>query len=322
VLSCDLSRLKMERPVGAAVYAGYVLDLVAGVSDLRVVDGRGAADADVLVSLDGRFRAGRGQRTVTVVHDLGHLLQRSGYSRGEWLGQNWRVASAARRSDHLLAPSEAVAFGLERYLRAPAERITVLAPQPRPEFRRPPRERVEAVRRELELPDRYFLFAGARSRRKNLGLLEAAWRAASAELGPGVALVLAGPGSGGVAGARDLGYVELDRLPALLAGAVAWVNPSLYEGSAIGALEAMACGAPPLVAGTGAQARAVGTSGLVLDPHDAGQWAAALVAVARDAQLRGRLASGSLKAAAELRETSPPVAELRAALLGAVAAGR
>jgi glycosyltransferase involved in cell wall biosynthesis len=310
----------MERPVGAAVYAGFVLDLLARTGDLSVVDGRGAAEADVILSLDGRFRAGRGQRIVTAVHDLGHLLERGGYGFGEWLRQNWRVASAARRSDHLLAPSDAIAFGLDRYLRVPTERITVLPPRPRPEFRRPPRERVEELRRELDLPERYFLFAGVRSRRKNLGLLEAAWREASESLGADVGLVLAGPGRGGVAGARDLGYVELERLPLLLAGAVAWVNPSLYEGSAIGALEAMACGAPPLVAGTGAQARAVGTSGLVLDPHDASEWAAALVAVAGDAPLRGRLASGSLKAAAELREEPPPAAELRAALLGAVPA--
>jgi glycosyltransferase involved in cell wall biosynthesis len=138
-----------------------------------------------------------------------------------------------------------------------------------------------------------------------------------------VGLVLAGPGGGGgIPGARDLGLVPLERLPALLAGTIAWLNPSLYEGSAIGAMEAMACGAPPIVAGTGAQARAVGTSGLVLDPHDAGEWAEALVAVAGHEQLRTRLASSSLKAAAELRESRPAWEELRAALLGAGAAAR
>src|SRR5206468_963237 len=181
----------------------------------------------------------------------------------------------------------------------PDRRITVLAPQPRPAFRRPPRERMEEVRRGLALPDRYFVFVGSRARRKNLPLLAEAWRLAVGRLGRDIGLVLAGPGTGGVPGARDLGYVPLDALPALIAGAVAWVNPSLYEGAAIGAMEAMACGTPPLVAGTGAQARAVGTAGLILDPHDAGQWASAMAAVAADAELRTRLAAGSLKAAAE-----------------------
>jgi glycosyltransferase involved in cell wall biosynthesis len=322
VVSCDLSRLHVERPVGPAVYAAFVLDLLSGGSDVEVTDGRGAAAADVILSLDGRFRAGRGQRTVTAVHDLGHLLERRGYGVREWLAQHWRVASAVRRSDHLLAPSEAVAFGLERYLRVPAGRITVLAPQPRAAFRRPPRERVEELRAALRLPTRYFLYVGTRARRKNLPLLADAWRLAAGRLNGDVGLVLAGPGGGPcLPGARDLGYVRLEQLPALLAGAIAWCNPSLYEGSAIGALEAMACGTPPLVAGTGAQARAVGTAGLVLDPHDPAEWAGALAAVAADDGLRARLANHALKAAAEVRETRPRWPEsLRPALLAAPAA--
>jgi len=304
------------------VYACFVLELLDRSGETRVVDGGRAAEADVILSLDGRFRAGRGQRIVTAVHDLGHLVERSGYGPGQWLAQNWRVASAARRSDHLLAPSEAVAFGLDRYLRTPAGRVTVLPPRPRPSFRRPARDQVAELRRELGLPDRYFLFVGRRSRRKNLGLLAAAWRSAGAALGPATRLVLAGPGAGGVPGALDLGMVPLERLPTLIAGAIAWLNPSLYEGSAIGALEAMACGTPPVVAGTGAQARAVGTAGLVLDPHDAGEWAAALVAIATREQLRARLAAGALKAAAEVRDVPPPWEGLLAALRGAAAAAR
>jgi len=316
VVSCDLSRLNMQRPAGAAVYAGFVLDLATRSGEVEVVDGRRAGAADVILSLDGRCRPGRGQRTVTAVHDLGHLLARRAYGPGEWLSRNWRVASATRRSHQLLAPSEAVAFGLERYLRTPASRITVLAGHPRPCFRRPPREEVEELRRSLGLPERYFLFVGSRARRKNLGLLDAAWREAAATLGTATGLVLAGPGAGGPPGALDLGYVALERLPALMAGALAWLNPSLYEGSAVGAQEAMACGAPVLVAATGAQARAVGMTGLVLDPHDHAEWAAAMVAVARDGQVRGRLAASSLKAAAELRAARPRWEVLRAALLG------
>jgi glycosyltransferase involved in cell wall biosynthesis len=309
----------MQRPAGPAVYARFVIDLLNGSGEFEIRDGRAAAEADVILSLDGRFRAGHGQRTVTAIGDLGHLFERGGYGRAEWLRQNWRVASAVRRSDHLLAPSEAVRFGLERYLRTRPERITVLADPPR--LRRPAREHVEEVRRSLRLPARYFLFTGTRSRRKNLDLLARAWRAAG--LAPDVGLVLAGAGRETVPGATDLGYVPDDVLAAVTAGAVAWLNPSLYEGSAAGAQEAMACGTPPLVAATGAQPHAAGMAGLVLDPHDAGQWAQAIVAVARDESLRGRLSVAGLKAAAELREWAPGWKELGPALRGpeAVAAG-
>jgi glycosyltransferase involved in cell wall biosynthesis len=316
VVSCDLSRLNMERSAGPAVYARFLIDLLARGGEAEIVDGSRASEADVVLSLDGRFRPGRGPRIVTTVLDLGHLLERRGYGLAEWLRQNWRVASAVRRSDHLLAPSEAVAFGLDRYLRVPSDRISVLPAQPRPCFRRPGRERVEALRRTLGLPGRYILFVGSRSRRKNLGLLAAAWRRATETLGHDLGLVMAGPGSAEVAGATDVGYVDLEHLPALIAGAVAWLNPSLYEGSAIGAMEAMACGTPPLVAATGAQPRAVGTIGLVLDPHDAGEWARAIVAVATDSGLRARLSAGCLSTAAEVRAIGPPSEALSAALRG------
>jgi glycosyltransferase involved in cell wall biosynthesis len=320
VVCCDLTRLKMERPAGPAVYACFVLDLLARSAEVALAGPEGLAGADVILSLDGRFRPGRGQRTVTAVLDLGHLLERGGYGVGEWLRQNWRVASAVRRSDHLLAPSDAVAFGLRHYLRTPADRVTVLPPQPRSNFRRPRREQVAELRASLGLPERYLLFVGSRARRKNLRLLAAAWHSASRTLGPDVGLVAAGPDGPGVPGARELGYVPTERLPALIAGAVAWLNPSLYEGSAVGALESMACGTPPLVAGTGAQARAVGTAGLVLDPHDPGEWTAAMVAIASDGQLRARLSAASLETAAEVRAAAPGPQALLAGLLGAGAA--
>ncbi len=304
----------MERPAGAAVYAGYVLDLLGRSCEVEVVGPEERHRAQVVLSLDGRFRSGGGRRTVTAVLDLGHLFRARGYGLKGWLGVHWR-ATRAIRSDHLLAPSAAVRLGLERYLMVAPNRITVLAPLPGPRFRRPPRDQVEALRRRLRLPDRYFLFVGVRSRRKNLGLLAEAWRRASPRL-PGVGLVLAGPGRGGVPGARDLGYVEADLLPPLLAGALAWLNPSHYEGCAIGALEAMACGTPPLVSTTGAQPRAVGPSGLVLDPGDAAAWAEALVAVAEDGELRAGMARTALKAVADLRRTPPDPEPLLAVLRG------
>jgi len=308
----------MQRPVGPAVYAAFVLDLLAQAG-VQVVGGRETARADVVLSLDGRFRAGRGQRIVTVVLDLGHLLARRGYGPGEWLRQNWRVASAVRRSDHLLAPSDAVRHGLERYLRTPGRRITVLEAPVRPCFRRQPKEAVDRLRFELALPPRYFLFVGSRARRKNLALLSEAWRLAGPRLGPDVGLVLAGSPGRGVPGARDLGYVPLERLPALLSGAVAWVNPSFYEGSPVGVLEALACGTPALAAGTGAQPRAVGSAGLVMGTHDAGGWAEAMVALVRDGDVRARLAAAALRSGAELRGSGPRWPALAPALTGAAA---
>ena len=145
------------------------------------------------------------------------------------------------------------------------------------------------------------MFVGTRSRRKNLDLLARAWASARVQLGPEVGLVLAGRGRGSVAGARDLGYVDAEVLPPLISGALAWVSPSLYEGSAVGVWEAVSCGTPPVVAATGASARAAGRAGVVLDADDPGAWAEAMVAVATHGDLRAALGAACLKTAAELR---------------------
>jgi alpha-1,3-rhamnosyl/mannosyltransferase len=301
-LACEVSDLDLDHATGPALYGRYVRDLLLAGG---AVEPAPITAADAILSLDGRFRAGRGQRTVTAVHDLAHLLARGALTWREWLGQNWRVASAVRRSDHLLVPSTAVRLGLSERLQVPEERITVLAPLPAPRFRRARQAEARALGHELGLPERYFLFVGTGSRRKNLGLLARAWGVARRDLPGEVGLVLAGPGATGVPGARELGYIDAEQLPALLSGALAWLNPSLYEGCAVGALEAMACGAPPVVAATGAQPRAVDGAGLVLDALEAGPWAEAMVALAGSPELRASLANAGLKAISEARQHPP-----------------
>jgi glycosyltransferase involved in cell wall biosynthesis len=301
-LAIETGGLHLEHPAGPAVYALFVRDLLLSGD---AVEPAPVAASDAILSLDGRFRAGRGQRTVTAVHDLAHLLARGSLTRREWLRQNWLVASAVRRSDHLLAPSTAIRLGLVERLRVPEERITVVPPLPGPSFRRSRPAATRALRHELGLPERYFLFVGTGSRRKNLRLLARAWAQARPDLPDGVGLVLAGRGATGVPGARELGYVDAERLPALLSGAIAWLNPSLYEGCAVGALEAMACGAPPMVAATGAQPRAVDRAGLVLDAHDAAPWAEAMTALAGSPEFHSSLANACLKAISEARQHPP-----------------
>jgi glycosyltransferase involved in cell wall biosynthesis len=116
---------------------------------------------------------------------------------------------------------------------------------------------------------------------------------------------------------RDLGYVAEERLPALLSGAIAYLNPSLYEGSAIGAMEAMACGTPPIVAPTGALPRAVDRAGIVLDAFDTEAWADALRALASTPELRAGLSRNALRLTVERRAHPPDLAPLLRAL-GAV----
>ncbi len=78
-------------------------------------------------------------------------------------------------------------------------------------------------------------------------------------------------------------------LASLYAGAAAFVYPSRYEGFGLPLLEAMACGAPVLAARAGAIPEVVGNAGILVDPDNEAELAAAIGRVIDDADLASRL---------------------------------
>jgi glycosyltransferase involved in cell wall biosynthesis len=96
---------------------------------------------------------------------------------------------------------------------------------------------------------------------------------------------------------QRLGWVEDVR--ALLAGAVAFVYPSRYEGFGFPPLEAMAAGVPVVATAVGSLPEVLGNAALLVPPGDPAALAEALQAILDDTTLRGRLmAAGRERVAA------------------------
>jgi len=85
------------------------------------------------------------------------------------------------------------------------------------------------------------------------------------------------------------GYVSNDDLPRLLAGATAFVFPSLYEGFGIPVLEAMACGVPVVAANNTALPEVGGNAAMYIDPLQSNEIADAVTKILYDPELHQRM---------------------------------
>jgi glycosyltransferase involved in cell wall biosynthesis len=192
------------------------------------------------------------RRAAVVVHDLGPLVG------PQWFAPSMQaygrlVLAAARRADLVVAPSQQVvdelaAAGVER------SRLGVVRNGLDPGFGPASDVEVARARDDLDLRRPFVLVVGWADPRKDTRTAALAHLLAT-EVTPHD-LVLAGlahpnfppvdvPEGPSI---RRVGYVDDDRLRALLTGAAALAYPSRYEGFGLPPLEAWACGTPALVA--------------------------------------------------------------------------
>jgi glycosyltransferase involved in cell wall biosynthesis len=171
------------------------------------------------------------------------------------------IPPALENAAALVTLSEHARGEIARRYRVARAKIHVVYPGIASEFHPTADARtIAGTRARYALPDEYILFVGAQETRKNIPALLRAFHLARAEF-PNLALALIGPRGGGSAemarvrralnlarAVRELGYVPQSDLPALYAGARAFVYASKREGFGMPPVEAMACGAPVIAA--------------------------------------------------------------------------
>lgn len=262
---------------------------------------------DIFHTPEGIPPARGGRRTVLTIHDLHYLHYPQFMTAASRRYYNTQIAWAVQRADHILVSSESTRRDLSALLDVPEDKMTLHALGVDAAFQPLPAAALDAVRARYGLPQTYLLFVGTFEPRKNIpGLLEALARlhADRADVPP---LVLAGRRgwlyddifARAEALRIDEHLIWLENvpwhdLPALYNGAALLALPSHYEGFGLTALEAMACGTPPVVADRSSLPEVVGEAGLLVDPDDPASIADALARLLDDSALHARLRAAGL----------------------------
>ncbi len=234
---------------------------------------------------------------IVTTHDLGYKYFPGAHTSWQRFYLDRTTRYSQGRARIVLADSQATADDLTRFYGTPRQKIRVVYPGVDEEPPASPAQ-VQAIREKYRLPPRYFMYLGTLQPRKNIGRLVQAfaqWQASAAD--EETALVLTG-GRGWLfdeswlVGAHNLhrtGYIEGADKAALLAGALALVFPSLYEGFGFPVVEAMRSGTPVIASNTSSLPELVGDCGILVDPLNTADIAAAMRRISDDERLRNDL---------------------------------
>lgn len=238
---------------------------------------------------------------VVTIHDLTTLRFPETQPWTDVAYWRWAEPLHLRQADSIIAVSQNTAEDLTKLYRIPLRRIRVVRWAIDDRFLHPIEpSKILSIHSKYKLPNNYILFVGILAKKKNLKTLIYAMHTLR-QMGYDIHLAIAGrvyPKSDAsdelnlvnVLGLRHfvhyLSEVPDEDLPALYAGAKAFVMPSLHEGFGIPCWEAMAVGTPVIASKRGALPEVVGDAGILVDdPLNVAEWVKAIQQCLEDEQL-------------------------------------
>jgi glycosyltransferase involved in cell wall biosynthesis len=254
----------------------------------------------------------RNCKSVITIHDLAFLLYPHFLTKesARYYGQ---IDQAWRKTDHIIAVSEATKQDSIKMLGVPEKKITVIHEAANPIYRQVSLEIAQQhVKKQYKIDKDFILFVSTIEPRKNLPGLLHAYQQLREKYKRDELLVLAG--SKGwlweevYETVADLNLENqvlfLGRVPSadlvyLYNAARVLVHPSFYEGFGLTPLEAMTCGTPAIVSNTSALPEVVGDAALMINPHDLDGLTVAMWRILTEKDLRKDLIQKGLKRAAK-----------------------
>ncbi|MEP6536415.1 MAG: glycosyltransferase family 1 protein [Bryobacteraceae bacterium] len=232
-------------------------------------------------------------RSVTVFHDLQHKRHPEHFRWYELPFWDMFLYGAAKRSDMLVAVSEATKQDLMRFYKLPSAKIRVAPHGVEQEF--------FEIQNKPDPADPYLLCVSTLHPHKNLERLIRVFGEFRRSC-PEFRLVIAGLRGFHAEVLEKLadehvrltGWIPREELYGLFAGATGFIYPSTFEGFGMPVLEAMAAGVPLATSSIEPLVSIVHSSTVLFDPEDDAGMLAAMKLITSDPALRG---SGRRRAA-------------------------
>ncbi len=248
-----------------------------------------------------------GGPTVITVHDLSHLRYPETHPADRVRVLERGLPRAIERARYVLVDSEFVRQEVLATFAVAPEKVVTVPLGVSAGFRpRPRAETASALSKHGLAHGGYVLTVGTLEPRKNLaGTLEA-YCGLPEVVRKRFPLVLVGAAGWKMEGmnrrlaalahsgdVRRLGFVSQEELPALYAGAAAFLYPSIYEGFGLPVLEAMASGVLVVTSNRSSLVEVAGDAAMTVDPEDPAAIRAALESMLEESPERTtRIARG------------------------------
>ncbi len=236
---------------------------------------------------------------VVTIHDLTMTLFPL---RPLWHPRTWAYRfvmwHAAQAAQHIIVPSQATKSDVHRMLHVPTKKITITLEAVEPEFvPQHDSKRFTELRQKFGITKPFLFFVNAWRPHKGLPDLVQAFM----ELNdPNLQLVISGKPNASFPNVATAvhdaqnknpnvltpGFISDEDMVSLYSMATAFVFPSHYEGFGLGAIEAISCGCPTLVARNSSLPEATGDAALFFDTGNIKQLKEAITKVTSDAKLR------------------------------------
>jgi len=243
---------------------------------------------------------------VVTIHDMLYCVHPESIPKTKLAFWRVFVPWAARRCRKILTISESSKRDIVRYLGVPPEKVIVtpLSLDCRFDIEKLPSvDEIEGVCTKYAIRRPYLLNVGGVGKHKNpIALIKALTILRGCTATKDMTLAITGNDYGS---AREIGscasssalehavrlpgYVASEDLPALYAGAFAYVTPSRFEGFGLTVLEAMAFGTPVVISDRASLPEVAGDAALAVDPERPDRIADAVYRIATEPGLRQEL---------------------------------